>query len=509
MGKVTGFLEIARKDAVDRPADARVRDFAEFHGTLSQGELAEQAARCMDCGIPFCQAGLAPGRRVAGCPLHNLIPEWNDLVFRGRWQEALDRLHLTNDFPEFTGRVCPAPCESSCVLAIEGAPVTIKTIEQSIVDRGFAEGWIVPRPPARRTGRTVAVVGSGPAGLACANQLNQRGHTVTVYERSAVVGGLLTYGVPACKLDKRVVQRRVDILAAEGIRFVTGAHITSQQGTAQQGTAQQGTSPQGGTSIPAARLRAEHDAVVLAVGATAPRRLSVPGEDLPGAVRAMDFLTAAIESQLDHSKVLEASLDARGKRVVVIGGGDTGTDCVATALRQGAAHVVQLQHNPQPPEARGPDNPWPQWPRIHRMEYGHEEAAALFGGDPRAFEVQTTALLAGDDGRVRALATVGIVWDFDAAGARVARALDGTARDIPADLVLLAMGFTGPEPALPRELGLALDGATNIAATDYATAQAGVFTAGDCRRGQSLVVWAIREGREAAEAVHRFLTRGR
>lgn len=489
MGKITGFLEIARKDAVDRPADARVRDFAEFHGALSAQELTDQAARCMDCGVPFCQAGLAPGRRVAGCPLHNLIPEWNDLVFRGRWQEALDRLHRTNDFPEFTGRVCPAPCEASCVLSIENGPVTIKTIEQSIVDRGFAEGWIAPRPPARRTGRTVAVVGSGPAGLACANQLNLRGHAVTVYERSPVVGGLLTYGVPAMKLDKGVVQRRVDLLAAEGIRFVTGAHI--------------------GTTIPASRLRAEHDAVVLAIGALSPRVLGVPGENLPGVRRAMDYLTAAIENHLDPSKAIEADLDARGKRVVVIGGGDTGTDCVATALRQGAAQVVQLQHNPQPPDERPPGNPWPQAPRVHRMEYGHQEAAALFGSDPRQFEVQTQALLAGDDGRVRALATCGIVWDRDAAGRRVARAVDGTAREIAADLVLLAMGFTGPEPALPKELALALDGATNILATDYATAQTGVFTAGDCRRGQSLVVWAIREGREAAEAVHKYLSRSR
>ena len=466
MGKPTGFLEIERREPEARAPGTRIADFAEFAGTLPEPELAGQAARCMDCGVPFCSAGGREGARVAGCPLHNLVPEWNDLVFRGRWREALDRLHLTNDFPEFTGRVCPAPCESACVLALDQRAVAIKTIECAIVDRGFAEGWVVPQPPAARSGRSVAIVGSGPAGLACANQLNRRGHLVTVYERSERLGGLLTYGVPAMKLAKGVVQRRVDLLAAEGVRFVTNAAV--------------------GPALPGARLRAEHDAVVLAVGAGRPRPLAVPGADLTGVVWAMDYLTEAVRALVDGSRAIEPSLDARGKQVVVIGGGDTGTDCVATALRHGAAAVTQLQHNPQPPESRAADNPWPQWPRVHRVEYGHEEAAALFGADPRSF-AERTAAITGESGRAAA-----VVTDH---------------RTIPADLVLLAMGFSGPDPALAQELGLALSPGGTIAATDHATSSPGIFTAGDCRRGQRLVVWAIREGRDAAAAVDRYLAR--
>jgi glutamate synthase (NADPH/NADH) small chain len=482
VGKPTGFLEFERRESDERHPSTRVGDYGEFTSTAPVERLVEQAARCMDCGVPFCQATPPKSQQIAGCPLHNMIPEWNDLVYRGRWREALDRLHATNDFPEFTGRICPAPCEGSCVLSISGQPVTIKAIERSIVDRGFEEGWIQPRPPAVRTGRTVGVVGSGPAGLAAAARLNAKGHSVTVYERSDRIGGLLTYGIPPMKLDKGLVQRRVELLQAEGVEFKTGVHV--------------------GVTSSVAELRERHDALVLAVGALAPRELGVRGADLAGVHWAMDYLTVSIRAYLDGAPDA-GSMDARGRAVVVIGGGDTGTDCVGTALRQGAKSVVQLQHNPRPPEERPAGNPWPQWPRVHRMEYGHEEAAALFGLDPRVFEIQTVAIEGA--GHVEALRTVGITWNYST-GIRRAQPVPGTERRVPADMVILAMGFRGPEPLLAEQLALPLDDRGNFTATDYQTAQPGIFVAGDCRRGQSLVVWAIREGRDAAAACDAWLT---
>jgi len=487
MGKPTGFLEYDRQAPPDRPPSARAADWDEFHGTLPEEALRRQGARCMDCGIPFCHTGILLNGMASGCPIHNLIPEFNDLVYRGRWEEALRRLEKTNNFPEFTGRVCPAPCEGSCTVGMHAPPVAIKSLECAIVDRGFEEGWIVPRPPAVRTGKRVAVVGSGPAGLACAAQLNRAGHAVTVFERADRAGGLLMYGIPNMKLDKRTVRRRIDLLAAEGVAFVTGTEV--------------------GRDLPGDRLRAEFDAVVLCTGATRPRDLAVPGRELAGVHFAMEFLAAATRRLLEGGRPGEGEPTAAGRHVIVIGGGDTGNDCVGTAVRQGARSVTQLEILPQPPAGRTAENPWPQWPRVHRTDYGQEEAAARFGADPRIFGVQTMRLEGGPDGRVRQVQTVQVAWERDASGRPVPKPVAGTERTLPADLVLLAMGFLGPEEGVLRQLGVETDARGNAKAAEgtYATGVPGVFAAGDARRGQSLVVWAIREGRGAARSCDRHL----
>jgi glutamate synthase (NADPH/NADH) small chain len=486
MGKPTGFLEYERELPGDRDPKDRVSDWDEFHEPFPARKLREQGARCMDCGTPFCHTGSLLAGMASGCPIHNLIPEWNDLVYKGRWKEALDRLHRTNNFPEFTGRVCPAPCEGSCVLGINAPPVTIKAIECAIADKGFDEGWVVPRPPARRTGKRVAVVGSGPAGLACADLLNRAGHEVTVYERADRIGGLLVYGIPNMKLDKGVVERRVSLLAAEGIRFVTSTAV--------------------GRDLPADRLRAENDAVVLCGGATAARDLPVEGRDLAGIHLAMDFLHRNTKSLLDSNLRDGTHVSAKGHDVVVIGGGDTGTDCVGTSMRHGCRSLVQLEILPRPPLERAPDNPWPQWPRVHRVDYGQEEAAARFGEDPRRFSVQTRRFGGDASGRVAAIDTVEVEWVGEN-GRFVPREIPGTERTIPATLVLLALGFLGPEKGgMLEQLGVKLDARGNVeAGPDKQTSVPGVFAAGDMRRGQSLVVWAIAEGREAAEGVDRHL----
>jgi glutamate synthase (NADPH/NADH) small chain len=486
MGKPTGFLEYERELPADRDPLDRLSDGDEFHEQFPAKKLREQGARCMDCGTPFCHTGALLAGMATGCPIHNLIPEWNDLVFRGRWQEALERLHRTNNFPEFTGRVCPAPCEGSCVLGINAPPVTIKAIECAIVDRGFDEGWVVPRPPEARSGRRVAVVGSGPSGLACADLLNRAGHLVTVYERADRVGGLLVYGIPNMKLDKGVVERRVSLLEAEGVTFVTNTSV--------------------GRDLPADRLRAEFDAVVLCGGATAARELAVEGRGLAGIHLAMEFLQRNTKSLLDSNLQDGAGLSAKGRDVVVVGGGDTGTDCVGTSLRHGCRSLVQLEILPRPPAERAADNPWPQWPKVYRVDYGQEEAAARFGSDPRQFCIQTKRFVGGPDGRVSALETIGVEWVSEN-GRFAPRELPGTERTVPADLVLLALGFLGPERGgLLEQLGVKLDGRGNVeAGPDKQTSVPGVFAAGDMRRGQSLVVWAIAEGRQAAESVDRFL----
>ena len=448
--------------------------------------MREQGARCMDCGVPFCHTGTMMVGGASGCPVHNLIPEWNDLVYRGQWQEALARLHKTNNFPEFTGRVCPAPCEGSCVLGISEPAVTIKNIEAAIIDKGFEEGWVTAHLPARRTGKKVAVVGSGPAGLACAAQLNQAGHTVTVFERDDRVGGLLMYGIPQMKLEKQLVDRRVKLLAQEGVNFVVGTCV--------------------GKDFPTARLRADFDAVVLCGGATKARDLPIEGRNLKGIHLAMEFLLLNTKSLLDSKHADGKYISAKGREVVVIGGGDTGTDCVGTSMRHGCKSLVQFEILARPPDLRAADNPWPQWPRIYRMDYGQEEAAAVFGADPRRYAVVTKRFIDDGAGNVKALQTVEVEWKTEA-GRTTMREMPGTEKIWPSDLVLLAMGFVGPEkPGLLTELGVALDGRGNVITNaEKQTSVPAVFAAGDMARGQSLIVWAIAEGRDAARGVDKFL----
>jgi glutamate synthase (NADPH/NADH) small chain len=486
MGKPTGFLEYPRELPLAQAPVERVRHWAEFHEHAGEDLLRKQGARCMDCGVPFCHTGTLLDGMASGCPINNLIPEWNDLVYRGKWKEALERLHKTNNFPEFTGRVCPAPCEGSCVLGINEPPVTIKTIEAAIIDKGFAEGWVVPEPPAKRTGKKVAVVGSGPAGLAAAAQLNRAGHQVTVFERADRVGGLLTYGIPNMKLDKRLVERRVKLMEAEGITFVTNCEV--------------------GTAFSASRLRDEFDATVLCGGATKPRDLPVEGRDLQGIHFAMEFLHANTKSLLDSNHADGQYISAKDRDVIVIGGGDTGTDCVGTALRHGCRSLIQFEILPQPPLTRAPDNPWPQWPKVYKLDYGQEEAAALFGSDPREYLIQTKKFVGDGEGRVKELHTVRIEWVRDN-GRTVPREVPGSERVFPAQLVLLAMGFLGPESPVLDQLGVEKDARTNAKAEHgkFATSVPGVFAAGDMRRGQSLVVWAINEGRGAARECDRYL----
>jgi len=500
MGKPTGFKEYPRKVVPYRPPVVRIQDFKEIFTEPEEDHLRTQGARCMDCGVPFCMSS-------SGCPIDNLIPEWNDLVYQGRWREALDRLHKTNNFPEFTGRVCPAPCEGACVLGINEPAVTIKNIEQAIVDRGFAQGWVVPRPPATRTGKRVAIVGSGPAGLAAADQLNKVGHAVTVFERADRIGGLLLYGIPNMKLDKRLVERRVNLLQAEGIQFVTNTHVGSREAfpaghmtriMEDRGRRVQYLDPQ--------PLRQQFDAVLLATGATQPRDLPLPGRSLSGIYTAMEFLTRNTQSLLDSNLEDEACLSARDQHVIVIGGGDTGADCIGTALRHGCRSVVNFELLDRPPAARALQNPWPQWPRIFRVDYSHDECQARFGSDPRTYALLSTEFLDDGHGRVAGIRTVNIDWSKPSGKAPFTEIPD-SGRTWPADLVLLSMGFLGPEHAVSDMLGVEYDERGNYRAAHgpFATNVPGVFAAGDCRRGQSLVVWAINEGRGAARAIDQSL----
>ena len=482
MGKPTGFQEYAREAAPYRNAVERIADFKEIYTEHDQARLTTQAARCMDCGVPFCQSpDMIHGR--SGCPIHNLIPEWNDLVYRGHWRDALDRLHKTNNFPEFTGRVCPAPCEGSCVLAITDPAVTIKNIEMAIIDRGFAAGWVVPTPPTVRSGRSVAVVGSGAAGLAAAAQLNKAGHTVTVYERADRIGGLLMYGIPNMKLDKGVVERRLDLMRQEGVTFVTGADVGNGTG--------------GTLSVTA--IADEVDALLLTTGATVPNNLPIPGRELDGVHFAMEFLTRNTKSLLDSNHTDGDYIDAKDKNVIVIGGGDTGTDCIGTAMRHGCKTLTNFEIVPDPLPARAPNNPWPTWPFVYRVDYGHEEATAKFNQDPREFRTSAVEFHADGTGKLTAL-TAAEYENF--------QKVDGTEQTWEADLVLLAMGFRGPEHYVSEPLGIDLDQRSNYLAEKgtYRTSNPKVFAAGDCRSGQSLVVRAINEGREAAREVDRFLT---
>ena len=479
MGKPTGFMEYPKKSVPYRDAAERLRDFREIFTEPAEDHLRNQGARCMDCGVPFCQS-------ESGCPIDNLIPEWNDLVYQGRWRDALDRLHKTNNFPEFTGRTCPAPCEGACVLGITDPPVTIKNIENAIIDRGFAEGWVKPHVPAARSGKRVAIVGSGPAGLAAADQLNKAGHKVTVYERADRIGGLLMYGIPNMKLDKGVVERRVELLRAGGIDFVVNADV--------------------GKTIDPKKLQAENDALLLATGATQPRDLKIPGRELAGIHVALEFLTANTKSLLASQLADGNYISAKDKRVVVIGGGDTGADCIGTSLRHGCRSLLNLELLDQSPAKRAPDNPWPLWPKIHRSDYAHEEAIARFGADPRNYAV-VSKQFEGRDGRVGGVRINRVEWQLTGGAPKMVD-IEGTSELVEADLVLLALGFLGPEAYLATALGLELDPRSNYRAAygRFGTSAPGVFAAGDCRRGQSLVVWAINEGRGAARAIDAFLT---
>ncbi len=487
MGKPTGFTEYLRELPADRAPAERISDWDEFHHHMEAAKLRQQGARCMDCGIPFCHTGTLLSGMASGCPINNLIPEWNDLVYRGLWREALDRLHKTNNFPEFTGRVCPAPCEGSCVLGINAPPVTIKNIECSIIDKGWDEGWVTPEPPKARTGKKAAVIGSGPAGLCAAAQLNRAGHWVTVFERADRPGGLLTYGIPNMKLDKeKVVMRRIKVLEQEGIKFVCDCEV--------------------GKTLPGRQLLEEFDSVVLCTGATKPRDLPVEGRQLKGIHFAMDFLTANTKSVLDGHRNGDF-ISAAGKDVVIIGGGDTGTDCVGTSMRHGCRSLVQIEILPQPPLERAQDNPWPEWPKVYRLDYGQEEAAAKFGADPRVYLTTAKKFVADETGHVKAIQAVQIEWQKNEKGQFVPKEVPGTEKVLPTQLVLLAMGFLGPEQPLLDALGVERDPRTNIRADygKYQTSIPNVFAAGDCRRGQSLVVWAFNEGRGAARECDRYL----
>ena len=487
MGKPTGFLEYLRELPLDRSALERIRDWNEFHLHMEEDKLRQQGARCMDCGIPFCHTGTLLSGMASGCPIHNLIPEWNDLIYRGLWKEALERLHKTNNFPDFTGRVCPAPCEGSCVLGINAPPVTIKNIECAIIDKAWEEGWVVAEPPKVRTGKKVAVVGSGPAGLCAAAQLNRAGHLVTVFERADRIGGLLTYGIPNMKLDKeQVVFRRIRQMESEGIAFKTAVEV--------------------GVNYPAEKLLNEFDATVLCTGATKPRDLPVEGRSLKGVHFAMEFLTSNTKSLLDRHRNGNF-ISAEGKDVIVIGGGDTGTDCVGTSMRHGCKSLVQIEILPRPPADRAADNPWPEWPKIYRLDYGQEEAAAKFGDDPRVYLTTAKKFIGDDHGHVKEILTVQIQWERNDKGQFIPKEVPGTERTLPTQLVLLAMGFLGPEQPLLDALAIDRDARSNVKADfeKYSTNIKGVFAAGDCRRGQSLVVWAFNEGRGVARECDRYL----
>ena len=476
MGKATGFLELDRQVESYREVDVRINDYDEiFSGSHNLDLLQEQGSRCMDCGVPFCQSS-------NGCPIDNLIPEWNDLVYKNEWQEALERLEKTNNFPEFTGRVCPAPCEGSCVLGLNNPAVTIKNIELAIVDKGFEEGWIKPRVIGSRSGKNIAIVGSGPAGLAAADELNQMGHSVKVYERSDRIGGLLMYGIPNMKLGKDVVERRVQLLESEGIEFITNVDI--------------------GKDLTTKELKETCDAVIFATGATQARDLPAENRDAKGIYPAMDFLTSNTKSLLDSGQPDQSDLSAKGKNVIVIGGGDTGTDCIGTSLRQGAKSIINFELMSRPPEDRSDNNPWPEWPVIFRVDYGHEESSQVFGEDPRHYQLLTKAFIKDTDGNVKGIKTVNV----DLIKGKLTE-IEGTEKTWDAELVLLSMGFLSPEHYLSDDSEIELDQRGNYLSEhgDYKTSKDGIFSAGDCRRGQSLVVWAINEGRGVASSVNDFL----
>ena len=488
MGKPTGFMDYSRQAAEAAPPKERIQNFNEFHTPLSKEEQQSQGARCMACGVPFCQSGMEIMGMVSGCPLHNLVPEWNDLVYTGNWEQAYNRLAKTNNFPEFTSRVCPALCEAACTCGHYGDAVSVKENEHGIIENAYEQGFAKAKPPKVRTGKSVAVVGSGPAGLAAADQLNKRGHQVTVFERDDRIGGLLMYGIPNMKLEKHVIDRKVNIMKEEGVEFVTGANV--------------------GKDVKAAKLLKEYDRVILACGAKNPRDIKAPGRDAKGIYFAVDFLASTTKSLLDSELKDNRYISAKGKKVVVIGGGDTGNDCVGTSIRHGAASVVQLEMMPKAPDERAEDNPWPQWPKVCKTDYGQEEAIAVFGNDPRIYQTTVKEFLKDKSGRLCGLVTVKLEGKKDEKTGRMAmEEVAGSEQKMDAELVLIAAGFLGTEKYVADAFGIGLDERTNVKTEkgQYETNIKRIFAAGDMHRGQSLVVWAIREGREAARAVDESL----
>ena len=479
MGKPTGFMEYPRRKTPWRDPVDRALDYYEIYTPAEEGQLKKQGARCMNCGVPFCES-------EHGCPIDNLIPEWNDLVYKGKWKEAYERLTKTNNFPEFTGRVCPAPCEGACVLGINEPAVTIKDIENSIIDRAFEEGWVKDQQPSESSGKKIAVIGSGPAGLTAADQLNKAGHSITVFEREDRIGGLLVYGIPNMKLSKSLLNRRVKLLASQGIEFKTNCNI--------------------GVDISTDEIKKAFDAVLIATGSTIARDLSIPGRESSNIHFAMDFLTQNTKSLLDSSLSDGNYIDAKDKDVIVIGGGDTGTDCIATAIRHGCKNMVNMEIMSKPPKRTGLDNPWPLWPNILRTDYGHEESEKRFGSDPRRFSLMSKEFTS-KDGLVTGLKTVEIEWVQEKNGKMTMKEIASTEKTWNADLVLLALGFIGPEQKILNDFGVSIDDIGNIdsAYGKFTTNVDGVFSAGDARRGQSLVVWAMNEGRGAALAIDRYL----
>ena len=488
MGKPTGFLEYKRETARVLPPKVRIANFNEFRTPLSKEKQKTQGARCMACGVPFCQSGMMLNGMASGCPLHNLVPETNDLVYTGNWKQAYLRLSKTHSFPEFTSRVCPALCEAACTCNLDSEPVSTKENERAIIETAWQEGWVKPQIPRVRTGKTIAVVGSGPSGLAAAQQLNRRGHSVTVYERSDRPGGLLRYGIPNMKLDKAVIERRINIMKEEGIEFVTGADI--------------------GNNYKASRLLKEYDSVILACGESNPRDINVPGREAKGIYFAVDFLKKTTKSLLDSNFEDGNFISAKGKNVLVIGGGDTGNDCVGTSIRLGAQNVIQLEMMPKAPDQRAESNPWPEWPKICKTDYGQEEAIALYGHDPRIYETTVKSFIANDNGEVCAAELVKLSWQKDPeSGRMVMHEIEGSNEIIPVDLVLIAAGFLGSQSYVTDAFGVEVDGRTNVKTEPghYHTSEEKVYVAGDMHRGQSLVVWAIREGRDAAREVDKQL----
>lgn len=488
MGKPTGFMDYKREVSKDVKPKDRIKNFNEFHEHLSKEKQQLQGARCMDCGVPFCQAGMNICGMTSGCPLHNLVPEWNDLVYTGNWQQAYNRLKKTNSFPEFTSRVCPALCEAACTCNLIGDPVATKENEYAIIENAYEKGYADPKPPKVRTGKTVAVVGSGPSGLAVADQLNKRGHSVTVYERSDRVGGLLMYGIPNMKLEKHIVDRKIKVMEAEGIVFKTGVDV--------------------GKDIKAEKLLKEYDRVVLACGASNPRDISVPGRDAKGIYFAVDFLKANTKSLLDSDFEDRKYVDTKGKNVVIIGGGDTGNDCVGTSIRHGCKSVTQIEMMPKAPDTRSASNPWPEWPKICKTDYGQEEAIAVFGHDPRIYESTVKEFVKDKNGSLKAVKIVKLSWEKDPTSGRMKMSeVPGSEQTLPAEIVLIAAGFLGSQKYVTDAFHVDINERSNVktGAGAYETSVKNVFTAGDMHRGQSLVVWAIREGREAARAVDESL----